>query len=164
VKTRREFSSTTRTEIDLRPDWVSLARSPSIEWTEGLGPVPEGARPAVSAFRAGLIAISDTIGNDVEFHASIDYQTWTPAQPSPVFDDGEGARDIPCSDESCVGVGFLDATYRSELKASTGVAWVNASGDEFQPVDHEFNTVTLDAVAWNPSGFLVSLTALPAAE
>jgi hypothetical protein len=53
---------------------------------------------------------------------------------------------------------------RSELKASTGVAWVNASGDEFQPVDHEFNTVTLDAVAWNPSGFLVSLTALPAAE
>jgi hypothetical protein len=113
------------------------------------------APDAAALFRGGLVVISDIIGNDVEFHTSDDYQTWTPAQPSPVFDDGESARDIACSEAACVGVGFFDATYRSELDANAGVAWVSTTGNDFQPVVHEFNTNTLDAIAWNPSGFLV---------
>lgn len=113
------------------------------------------APDAAALFRGGLVVISDIIGNDVEFHTSDDYQTWTPAQPSPVFDDGESARDIACSEEACVGVGFFDATYRPELEANAGVAWVSTTGDDYRPVAHEFNTNTLDAVAWNPSGFFV---------
>lgn len=113
------------------------------------------APTAISAFRGGLIALSEIYGNDVEFHASNDYRTWTPAQPSPIFDDGESARDIACSEEVCVGVGFFDATYRRELDANAGAAWVSTTGDDFQPVTHDFNSKTLDAIAWNPSGFLV---------
>ena len=115
------------------------------------GTAPVGA----ALFGGGLVVMSDIIGNDVEFHLSDANQTWTPAQPSPVFDDGEGARDIACSEEVCVGVGFLDATYRPERDADAGVAWVSTSGDDFQQVAYEFSTSTLDAVAWSPSGFLV---------
>ena len=35
-----------------------------------------------------------------------------------------------------------------------GVAWVSTTGDDYQPVDYEFTTETLDAVASNSSGFL----------
>lgn len=110
---------------------------------------------ATSVFRGGLVVVSDIIGNDVEFHTSDNYQTWTPAQPAPVFDDGESARDIACSEEGCVGVGFFDATYRSDLETNSGVAWVSTTGEDFQPVAYEFNTETLDAIPWNASGFLV---------
>lgn len=113
------------------------------------------APDAAALFRGGLVVISEIYGNDVEFHTSNDYRTWIPAQPSPVFDDGESGRDIACSEEVCVGVGFYDATYRPGLDANAGAAWVSTTGDEFQPVDLEFNSNTLDAVAWNPSGFVV---------
>jgi hypothetical protein len=113
------------------------------------------APDAAALFRGGLVVISDIVGNDVEFYLSDNYQTWAPGQPLPVFDDGESARDIACSEEVCVGVGFLEATYRPELDADAGVVWVSTTGDDFKPVAYEFNTNTLDAVAWNPSGFLV---------
>lgn len=112
------------------------------------------APDAVALFSDGLVVISDIIGNDVEFHTSHDHQTWTPAQPSPVFDDGESGRDIACSEDVCVGVGFLEATYRYDLNADAGVAWASTTGDDFQAVAFEFDTGTLDAIAWTPSGFL----------
>lgn len=118
-----------------------------------------GTNPtAVAGFEDGLVAITNIYGNDVEFYASNDTRSWTPGQPSPIFDDGEEARDIACSDEVCVGVGFLDATYRPELDADTGVAWVSSSGDSFQRVDHDFDTGSLDAIAWNRRGFMVVAT------
>ena len=100
------------------------------------------------------MVISEIYGNDVEFYASKDARSWTEGQPAAVFDDGESARDIACSDEVCVGVGFADATYRQDLDANTGIAWVSGSGFDYQVLDHRFDTESLDAVAWNPAGFL----------
>jgi hypothetical protein len=76
-------------------------------------------------------------------------------QPSPVFDDGESAQDIACSDQVCVGVGFLDSTYRQDLGANTGAAWISSSGGDYQAVDYNFDTESLDSVAWNGAGFVV---------
>ncbi len=121
--------------------------------------IAHGTNPtAVAGFDDAIVAITDIYGNDVEFYASKDTGSWIPAQPSPVFDDGEEARDIACSDAVCVGVGFLDATYRPELDADTGVAWVGSSGGSFPRVDHDFDAVSLDAIAWNRPGFLVVAT------
>lgn len=123
-----------------------------------------GTNPtAVAGFEDGLVAITDIYGNDVEFYKSNDTRSWTPGQPSPVFDDGEEARDIACSGEVCVGVGLLDATYRKDLDADTGVAWVSSSGDGFQRVDHDFDTRILDAIAWNRPGFMVVATSFDGA-
>ena len=115
------------------------------------GTIPQAA----AGFADGLVVISDIYGNDIEFHTSSDGRSWAAAHPSPVFDDGESARDIVCSDQVCVGVGFVDATYRQDLDTNTGVAWVSTSGDNYQSVDFDFNTESLDAIAWNPSGFLI---------
>lgn len=114
------------------------------------GTVPQAA----ASFLDGLVLISDIYGNDVEFYASNDARSWAASQPTPVFDDGESARDIACNEQACVGVGLLDATYRQDLDTNTGVAWVSTTGDDYQPVDYEFTTETLDAVASNSSGFL----------
>jgi hypothetical protein len=115
------------------------------------GTIPQAA----AGFVNSLIVISDIYGNDVEFYTSADARSWTAGQPSPVFDDGENARDIACSDQACVGVGFVDATYRQDLDTNTGVAWVSPSGGDYEPVDYHFTAETLDAVAWNSPGFLV---------
>lgn len=118
-----------------------------------------GTNPtAVAGFENGFVAITDIYGNDVEFYESNDARSWIAGQPSPIFDDGEEARDIACSDEVCVGVGFLDATYRKDVEADTGVVWVSSSGDSYQRVDHDFETESVDAIAWNRSGFMVVAT------
>jgi hypothetical protein len=115
------------------------------------GTIPQAA----AGFAEGLVVISEIYGNDVEFYASIDTRSWMAGLPSPAFDDGESARDIVCSDQVCLGVGFLDSTYRQELEADTGVAWVSSSGDDYRPVDHNFDTESLNAVAWAGAGFVV---------
>ena len=115
------------------------------------GTIPQAA----AGFADALVVISEIYGNDVEFYSSIDTRSWMAGQPSPVFDDGESARDIACSDQVCLGVGFLDSTYRQELEADTGVAWVSSSGDDYRPVDHNFDSESLDAVAWTDAGFVV---------
>ncbi|MGD2044416.1 MAG: hypothetical protein PVJ28_12260 [Acidimicrobiia bacterium] len=118
------------------------------------GTIPQ----AVDRFVGGFVVISEIYGNDVEFYASNDARSWVAGQPSPVFDDGESARDIACSDQVCVGVGFLDSTYRQDLEANTGAAWISSSGGDYQAVDYNFDTESLDAVAWNGAGFVVAGT------
>jgi hypothetical protein len=117
------------------------------------GTIPQAA----AGFAEELVVISEIYGNDVEFFNSNDARSWMAGQPSPVFDGGESARDIACSDQVCLGVGFLDSTYRQDLDANTGFAWITSTGD-YQPVSHDFDTESLDAVAWNRAGFVVVAT------
>jgi hypothetical protein len=114
------------------------------------GTIPQ----AVDRFAGGLVVISEIYGNDVEFHMSNDTRSWVAGKPAPVFDDGESARDIACSDQVCLGVGFLDSTYRQDLEANTGFAWVSSSDGDYQPVNYNFDAESLDAVAWNRAGFV----------
>lgn len=114
------------------------------------GTIPQAMAP----FGDGLVVISDIYGNDIEFYSSHDTRSWMAGQPSPMFDDGESARDIACSSELCIGVGFYDASYRPELEANAGAAWTVSSRNDFQPVDYHFNAGRLDAIAWNTSGFV----------
>jgi len=114
-----------------------------------------GAAPwAISRSSSGVVAISDIIGNDVEFYRSTDVSSWTASKPVGVFDDGEGGSDIACDEDLCVGVGFHDSTYRSEIETNTGVAWISTTGDRYDLVDHDFGSARLTSITWTESGFL----------
>lgn len=110
---------------------------------------------AISKSASTLVVIADIVGNDVEFYQSADGSSWTVSEPTAVFDDGESSRDIACSGSLCIGVGSHDATYRDEIDANTGVAWVTTTGTSYHPVDHDFDSEELEAIAWTDPGFIV---------
>ena len=109
---------------------------------------------AMSESAETLVVMADIVGNDIEFYRGTDAVTWTAAEPTPEFDDGESGRDIACSDRLCVAVGFHDATYRNEIDANTGVAWVSTTGTSYNLVDHNFAAERLEAIAWADPGFI----------
>jgi len=136
---------------------VVLSSTDGLAWevVGRFGNADHGTSPdAISRTGSGLVVISDIIGNDVEFYSSADMSSWTVSEPVGVFDDGEGGSDIACDEELCVGVGSHDATYRSELETDTGVAWISTTGENFDLVDHDFQTDRLTAIAWTTSGFV----------
>ncbi len=142
---------------DGRGEAVILVSADGLVWSEAarFGNVEDGTvGRAISQTDTGFDVITSTVGNDVEFYRSTNISVWTVVQPAGVFDDGESGSDITCNAERCVGVGDHDATYRSDLQADAGVAWVNTTGDRYDLVDHDFQSVGLTAIAWAESGFL----------
>ncbi len=109
---------------------------------------------AFSRFGGTVVAIASIYGNDVEFYLGTEASSWTASAPTPVFDDGESGRDIACSENLCVGVGYHSAIYRDEIDTNTGVAWVTTTGTSYQLVEHDFDSEQLAAIAWATPGFI----------
>jgi hypothetical protein len=138
---------------------VILTSADGLMWEElgRFGNGEHGTSPkSISQFGARLVAVTDIIGNDVEFYSSLGPLSWHAAEPAGVFDDGEYGQDIGCSDTVCVAVGTHHAGYRPELAEDAGVAWVSTTGDRYDLVDQDFQAETLTAVAWNGPGFLAA--------
>ena len=136
---------------------VVLTSADGTRWqaTGRFGNSDHGTAPfAISRTAESLVAITEIYGNDVEFYQGPGASSWTVSEPTAVFDDGESGRDIACAESLCVGVGFHDATYRDEIDANTGVAWVSATGTSYQLVDHDFDSERLEAIAWADPGFV----------
>ncbi len=142
---------------DGRGEAVILVSADGLVWSEAarFGNVEDGTvGRGIGQTDTGFAVISNTVGNDVEFYRSADISSWKVVQPTGFFDDGEDGSDIACNEELCVGVGLHDATYRSDLQPDAGVAWVNTTGDRYDLVGHDFQSVGLTAITWTESGFL----------
>jgi hypothetical protein len=110
---------------------------------------------AIAQSSDGVVAITSTIFNDVEFFTSAHLAIWAAVEPRPVLDDGEEGVDVACNPESCVAVGNHIATYRLGLDVDTGVVWTSTSGDRWELISHDFDTALFTAVGANSNGFLI---------
>jgi len=136
---------------------VILVSADGLVWSEAarFGNVEYGTvGRAISQTDTAFVVITSTVFNDMEFYQSTDLSSWTVVEPTGVADDGEDGSDVACHGEVCVGVGFHESTFLSDLESDTGVAWINATGDRYDLVDHDFQSTRLTAITWVESGFL----------